>query len=58
MNELIAKAIETLNKSNCNEVELADTLGNKVRLIRVSPIPVVYTGQWWSPTDISYKSCY
>ena len=42
MEELIKQAIEALNKSSFNEIELTDSVGNKVRLIRSTPSTYYY----------------
>lgn len=57
MDELIKKAISALETSNCNEIELTDESGMKVRVVKFSPIsqityPVQY--QWQYPAKPSY----
>ncbi len=51
MDEMIKKAIEALEKSICNEIELTDESGMKVRVVK-APLSVTYTWptQWaWQP---------
>ena len=53
MDELIKKAIEALQASTCNEIELTDATGLKVKVVKFTPIPQYYQG-WthqWTPTN-------
>ena len=45
MDELIKKAIEALQKSSCNEIELTDEKGQKVRVVKFTPIPMYAVAQ-------------
>jgi len=42
MDEMIKKAIEALQASNCNEIELTDISGMKVRVVKISPATWYY----------------
>lgn len=45
MDELIKKAIDALQGSCCNEIELTD--GNlKVRVVKYTPIPMINNYPW------------
>lgn len=50
MDKLLEKAKKFLDtNTNCNEVELTDSKGNRVRLVRFTPSPTityVYPYQW------------
>lgn len=37
MDDMIKKAIDALENSSCNEIELTDITGLKVRVVKVSP---------------------
>ncbi len=56
MDELIKKAIEALEKSGCNEVELQDAFGTKIRLVKQVPFITSYypstipNEYQWQPT--------
>ena len=41
MEGLIKTAIEALEASQCNEIELTDYTGLKVRVVKITPVPVV-----------------
>ena len=45
MEEMIKQAIEALQKSSCNEIELTDSTGLKVKVVKFSPIPQ-YNSTW------------
>lgn len=45
MDEMIKKAIEALESSNCNEIELTDSSGLRVKVVKTTPIPY-YTSPW------------
>ena len=42
MDDMIKKAIEALQGSNCNEIELTDLTGLKVRVVKYTPVPPYY----------------
>lgn len=57
MDEMIKKAMEALQGSSCNEIELTDITGLKVRVVKISPAiwynypspwPYQYTSQYTS----------
>ena len=53
MDELIKKAIEALEGSSCNEIELTDATGLRVRVVKFTPIPCYYT-QWPYQYTVQY----
>lgn len=46
MDEMIKTAIKALEDSNCNEVEITDITGLKVRVVKFSPTTSWYPGPW------------
>ena len=53
MDELIKKAMDALQDSSFNEIEMSDAEGNKVRVVRFTPVVQytvpVYSYQWDNP---------
>ena len=54
MDEMIKKAIEALQGSNCNEIELTDATGLKVRIVKFTPIPQ-YNYPWPYQYTLQYQ---
>lgn len=54
MDEMIKKAIKALQESSCNEIELTDMSGLKVRVVKISPIPWYYYPSPQSQFTITY----
>ena len=52
MDEMIKKAIKALQESSCNEIELTDPTGWKVRVVKFTPIPQ-YNYPW--PYQYTYQ---
>jgi len=53
MQELIDMALKTLLENpHINEVEVTNTNGGKIRLVRNTPIPTYYSPGWYTrPTE-------
>lgn len=49
MDEMIKKAIEALQGSICNEIELTDITGLRVRVVKNSPVPLYSYPSPWQP---------
>lgn len=59
MDEMIKKAIEALQSSMCNEIELTDATGMKVKVVKVSPPVNVYPpGYYVNPYPYTYTVQY
>jgi len=46
MEELIKLATKTLSENAINEVELTDSLGNRVYMVKYTPVPCIYQKPW------------
>ena len=55
MDEMIKKAIEALQASQCNEIELTDSTGLKVRVVKFSP---AISYQYSYPYNYQYSPPY